>query len=348
MPQAQRNDKETVPSPDLARFVKGYCSEGDLLWEEITAEGSGRRFYRIKGKGQSWIVMIHNEPPSDERGVTENDSFLYIARHLRGKGAPVPAIYDQDRDRGWFLMEDMGDRHLQTEVLGMQGDRRRIIETYQRVIDMLIMIQVQGAKGFDPDCIHNAPYDQGFMLAWESGYFLHAFLNGYLGLDIREEDLRDELVDLARQAAEAPAEYFLYRDFQSRNIMVRDNGFGLVDFQGARLGPLQYDLASLLLDPYVELDGGKQEELLAYYLARLQARSRVDAKGFRDQYPVVALHRAMQILGAFGFLTKARGLTFFSAYIPAAVRGLRILLAARQFDVYRRLKKAVFEEIKDI
>ena len=348
MPRAKRDERETIPSPDLIRFIKGYCSAGDLSWEEVAAEGSGRRFYRIKGKAESWIVMINSQPPQDQRGVTENDSFLYIARHLRSKGLPVPAIYQHDRERGWFLIEDLGDCHLQTEVLGMKGDRRRIIETYQQVIEVLIIIQVEGRKGFDPAMIHNAPYDQGFMLAWESGYFYRAFLKGYLGLDIPDEELRDELEGLARQAAEAPAGYFLYRDFQSRNIMVRDGGFGLVDFQGGRLGPLQYDLASLLLDPYVELDHGVQEELLAYYLGRIQDRAHVDLTGFQEQYPVVALHRAMQILGAFGFLTKARGLAFFRTYIPPALRSLRTLLAAQQFDSYKLLKKVVFKEIKGI
>ncbi|MCJ7663924.1 MAG: phosphotransferase [Desulfobacterales bacterium] len=348
MPRAKRDDRETIPSPDLTRFIQGYCSKGDLSWEEIAAEGSGRRFYRVKGKARSWIVMINSQPSQDQRGVTENDSFLYIARHLRSKGAPVPAIYHHDRERGWFLMEDLGACLLQTEVLGMKGDRWRIIETYQRVIDVLAMIQVEGRREFDPARIHNAPYDQGFMLAWESGYFHRAFLKGYLGLNIPDEELRDELEDLAREAAEAPAGYFLYRDFQSRNIMVRDGGLGLLDFQGGRLGPLQYDLASLLLDPYVELDHGVQEELLAYYLGRIQDRAHVDLTGFQGQYPVVALHRAMQILGAFGFLTKARGLAFFRAYIPPALRSLRALLKDRCFNPYKKLKRVVFEEIKGI
>jgi len=292
--------------------------------------------------------MINSQPPQDRRGVTENDSFLYIARHLGSKGLSVPAIYHHDREKGWFLMEDLGDCRLQTEVMGIKGDRRRLIETYQRVIDVLAIIQVEGRKGFDPARIHNAPYDQGFMLAWESGYFYRAFLKGYLGLDILDEELKDELEGLARQAAEAPAGYFLYRDFQSRNIMVREGGFGLVDFQGGRLGPLQYDLASLLLDPYVELDHGVQKELLAYYLERIQDRAHVDLTGFQEQYPIVALHRAMQILGAFGFLTKVRGLAFFRAYIPPALRSLRTLLQDRCFKPYKKLKRIVFEEIKDI
>jgi hypothetical protein len=340
--------KETNPPSDVVRFVEAHLSARELAWEEIAGEGSGRRFYRATGKGRSWVVMVNSRPAKDQRGVTENDSFLYIARHLKGKGIPVPEIYHHNREKGWFLMEDLGDRHLQTKVLRIKDDQKQLIETYQMVVDCLVNIQLTGREGFDLARTHNVPYDQGFMLAWESWYFHFSFLVGYLSLDIPDEELKDEFDDLARQAAQAPGGYFLYRDFQSRNIMVREGGIGLLDFQGGRLGPLQYDLASLLLDPYVELDAGVQEELLTYYLGRILARAKLDFRGFREQYPLVALHRAMQVLGAFAFLTKARRLNFFQSYIPPALRSLRALLANKRFDPYKRLKKAVFEEIKGI
>ncbi len=292
--------------------------------------------------------MINSQPPQDERGVTENDSFLYICRHLRAKGIAVPVVYEHDRERGWFIIEDLGDCHLQTEVMRIKGDRKQLVEIYQQTIDALVVIQAEGRKGFDPALTHNPPYDTRFMLAWESGYFLRAFLKGFLGLAIPDEELRDELEELARQAAGAPAGYFLYRDFQSRNIMVREQGLGFLDFQGGRLGPLQYDLASLLLDPYVELDHRVQEELLAYYLGRIGERATLDLQGFQEQYPFVALHRTMQILGAFGFLTTAKGLAFFRPYISPALRGLRTLLQERYFTPYKKLKRVVFEEIKGI
>jgi aminoglycoside/choline kinase family phosphotransferase len=348
MHPAKRDDSETIPTPELIRFAEGSLAAGQLSWKELTGEGSGRRFYRVQGKAGSWIVMINNQPPKDERGITENDSFLYICRHLRAKGIPVPDVYQHDRERGWFIMEDLGDCHLQTTIIGMKGDRRRLIETYQQVIDALVIIQAEGRKGFEPALTHNPSYDGQFMLTWESGYFHRAFLKGFLGLDIPEEEVRDELEDLARQAAEAPAGYFLYRDFQSRNIMVREGGLGFLDFQGGRLGPLQYDLASLLLDPYVELDPRVQEDLLAYYLGRIGERATLDPQGFQEQYPFIALHRAMQILGAFGFLTTAKGLAFFRPYIPPALQVLRALLKERYFTPYKKLKRVVFEEIKGI
>jgi aminoglycoside/choline kinase family phosphotransferase len=348
MPAGKRADEGTIPSRDLIQFVQGYLSQDDLFWEEVAGDGSERCFYRVTGKTGSWVVMIHEHPPTNQRGVTENDSFLYIAHHLRQKGIPVPEIYHYEKKQGWFLMEDLGDRHLQAEVVSIAGDRGRLMETYQKVIDLLILIHVEGREGFDPDRTHNVPYDQGFMLAWESGYFHSAFLKGYLGLDIPDEELREELEDLAQRAARTPGGYFLYRDFQSRNIMVRDNGLGLLDFQGARLGPLQYDLSSLLLDPYVGLGEGVQEELLSYYLGQIQERITLDPQEFRKLYPLVALHRNMQILGAFAFLTQGRGREYFREYIPPAVKSLRTLLGDQLFAPYKKLKRVVFEEIQGI
>jgi aminoglycoside/choline kinase family phosphotransferase len=348
MPVRKRLATKAFPAEDLIRFVLGYLKENDLSWHEIAGDGSERRFYRVTGKEESWVIMVHERPPKDQRGVTENDSFLYIARLLREKGVPVPEVYHHDMIRGWFIMEDLGDRHLQTEVLSIQGDRGRLIEIYQKVIDLLVLIQVEGCEEFDLARTHNAPYDQGFMLAWESGYFHYVFLKSYLGLDIPDEELREELEDLAQRAAKAPGGYFLYRDFQSRNIMVKDRRLGFLDFQGARLGPLQYDLASLLLDPYVELEEGIQEELLAYYVERIQDNVTLDPQEFLELYPYVALHRNMQILGALAFLSQARGKEYFRAYIPPAVKSLRAILRDQLFTPYKKLKRVVFEEIQGI
>jgi aminoglycoside/choline kinase family phosphotransferase len=344
----KRTKRKDILSPELIQFVDGYLSAGNLAWEELAGDGSPRRFYRVTGKGRNWVVMVHERPPKDQRGITENDSFLYIARHLRQKGVPVPEVYHYDTERGWFIMEDLGDRHLQTEITSIQGDRGRLIETYQRVIDLLILIQIEGREGFDLTRTHNAPYDQGFMLAWESGYFHSAFLKGCLGLDIPDEELRVEFEDLARRAAEAQRGYFLYRDFQSRNIMVMGRELGLLDFQGARLGPLQYDLASLLLDPYVGLEGGVQEELLAYYLGRIQEWITLEPQKFREEYLLLALHRTMQILGAFAFLSQVKGREYFRAYIPLAVENLRTLLGYQLFAPYTKLKQFLFEEVQGV
>lgn len=348
MPSAMKDDSRGTPSPDLIRFVQGYLPEDDLSWEEVAGDGSARRFYRVRGGSGSWVVMISDHPSQDQRGITENDSFLYIAEHLRGKGISVPAIYAHDKEQGYFLLEDLGDLHLQVEIMRTRGDHQRIMNIYQGVIGLLIIIQVEGRGGFDPSRTHNPPYDRDFMLAWELGYFHAAFLVDYLGLPIPVEELRDEFETLAEEAAQAQGGFFLYRDFQSRNIMVRDEGLGFLDFQGARLGPLQYDLASLLLDPYVELDEGIQEELMAYYLRQIQGQIPLDEGAFRKYYPLIAIHRAMQVLGAFAFLSRRRGKVYYEQYIPPAVRNLRTLLGDQRFTAYKKLRKVVFEEISGI
>ena len=131
---------------------------------------------------------------------------------------------------------------------------------------------------------------------------------------------------LAGTASEAGSRFFLHRDFQSRNIMVRKQGLGILDWQGARFGPLAYDLASLLIDPYVDLSGDEQRQIYCYYLEVLGKTLPEEERSFEKYYPYLALQRNLQILGAFSFLTRSRGKTYFEAYIPAAVRTLRGLL----------------------
>ncbi len=136
---------------------------------------------------------------------------------------------------------------------------------------------------------------------------------------------------------------FLYRDFQSRNIMVGPFGFGLIDFQAARLGPPQYDLASLLIDPYVNIPENVQEELFAFYLDQLSAHIPVEEKTFRDNYQIIAFQRNLQILGAYSFLSRVKGKTYFEAYIPAALASLKRRVSGKVFQPYRNVKKLIAE-----
>lgn len=344
----RRSRTDRILTDEMLGIIRGYIPEDPLQLQPIPSGGSGRLFYRIRIKGASWVLMLNPEPQVDARGISENDSFFYIALHLRGKGAPVPEIYGYDLKRGWFLMEDFGDRHLQAKVIEVQGDHRLTLELYQQVIDLLIHIQIEGAKGFEQARTHNPPYDEGFILNWESGYFLRSFVRGYLGITTRFDELRDELVELAHRGVGTGSLYFLYRDYQSRNIMARPGGCGLLDFQGGRLGPLQYDIASLLLDPYVGLAPGVQEELLNYYIDKLAMLIPLDKGAFARQYPFVAIHRAMQILGAFGNLVHTKGLETFRQYIPQALSTLKRIIAGELFSPYKGLRKLILEELPNL
>jgi aminoglycoside/choline kinase family phosphotransferase len=163
----------------------------------------------------------------------------------------------------------------------------------------------------------------------ECRYFVWAFVQKYLGLAVDEALLRPDFERLLTGACSEEAPFFLHRDFQSKNLFVQGKHLRVLDFQGGRLGPLGYDLAALLIDPYVNLSPARQEELLSLYQDLLEQRHSVDRQSFRDQYEHLALCRNLQILGAFGFLTRVKGKSQFARYIPGAVAGLRRRLAAR-------------------
>jgi aminoglycoside/choline kinase family phosphotransferase len=168
-----------------------------------------------------------------------------------------------------------------------------------------------------------------FLLERECMYFVRAFLQGYLGLEVDEGALLPEFERLLAGASPHDYPFFLHRDFQSKNLFVQGGNLRVLDFQGGRLGPLGYDLAALLIDPYVDLDPAMQEELLSFYQNLLGERLAFDRQAFRDQYEHLALCRNLQILGAYGFLTRVKGKSQFARYIPRALAGLRRRLASR-------------------
>jgi N-acetylmuramate 1-kinase len=174
-----------------------------------------------------------------------------------------------------------------------------------------------------------------FLWERECGYFVRAFLNNYVGLKITVEDLAPDFERLLTGALPAGANYFLHRDYQSRNLFVKNGRLRVIDFQGGRLGPLGYDLASLLIDPYVDLRPAWQQEFLDYYLDLIVSCLDIDPAAFKEQYHYLALCRNLQALGAYGYLTKVKGKDYFARYIPTAVAGLGQRLKARPGDLPR-------------
>jgi aminoglycoside/choline kinase family phosphotransferase len=176
------------------------------------------------------------------------------------------------------------------------------------------------------------------MLEKESGYFLQAFCRDLLGIKSFPDKLNDEFKLLAGRAARQPAVYFLHRDFQSRNLMVSDGKIRVIDFQGARLGPLGYDLASLLIDPYARLPEQLQHELLEHYLEHL-CKYGLDDRAFVKDYPNLALQRNLQILGAYAFLGFQKNKKFFRQFILPAIFSLHQRLAQPGVKDYPQLRQ---------
>ncbi|MBW2410456.1 MAG: phosphotransferase, partial [Deltaproteobacteria bacterium] len=305
-----------------AAFERAYAKSPAKPFKQIRLKGDGsqRGWYRLKVDGYSLIMADHGIQIHEN--TAEIDAFVNIGRHLFNARLPVPQIYDDDRFAGLVFLEDLGDLDLQGAIR-REPDPEAIRVWYQSIIDILIEFSIGGAAGFDPAWAYQTPsYDKNLILEKECRYFVEAFLNGYLGHRDSFASYKSEFKRIADKALESPVMGLMHRDFQSRNIMCKKNRFYLIDFQGARLGPLQYDLASLLIDPYVDLPPALQSRLLDYCSHRVSQRTGTAGDEFRECYRYCSLSRNLQILGAFGYLTRVMRKNQFERYIPAALKSL--------------------------
>jgi aminoglycoside/choline kinase family phosphotransferase/GTP:adenosylcobinamide-phosphate guanylyltransferase len=319
--------------------------------DPIPSDGSDTRWFRVLSADGSLIAC--DRGIRQTTGVTEAASFGLIGRHLADKGLAVPHLYLSDDLAGLAFLEDLGDVSLQAAVRALDGGQE-VLGLYLRVIESLIGLAIRGAEGFDDAWTCQTPtYDRQVIIEREGRYFKDAFLTGYLGLNTGDVDLETEFSRLADLTLSLAVPGLMHRDMQSRNIMIRDGRPYFIDFQGARRGPVQYDLASLLIDPYVDLPVETQNRLREDYLDQLAARLPVNPDLFRQGFACCALTRNLQILGAFGFLTRAKGKQQFAAYIPAALDALIRNLAAAEsltgvsFPSLRRLADRAQDAIAD-
>ncbi len=329
----------------MAREVMSETLWGaaDLDWQSLPGDGSDRQWYRVAADMGTMIVADHGIKPT--AATCEAEAFVAIGRHLHRKGLPVPEIFHEDSFAGLVVMEDLGSRNLQTHIQNIAG-RRSVESAYRRIVDILLTMSLRGAEQFDPNWTCQTPrYDRDVVFEKECRYFSEAFLEGFLGIRAPLEDLQEEYHRLADKIDVIHPVGFMHRDFQSRNIMVRDGRFYLIDFQGGRLGPPHYDLASLLIDPYVDLPPALRETLLDYFAARLSALGSIPTAEIRESYRYCALSRNLQILGAYGFLTRRKGKPFFARYIPAAVRSLQANLSHFSAEEFPNLARIAIETI---
>jgi aminoglycoside/choline kinase family phosphotransferase len=317
---------------------------GSLRWQPLHGDGSERTFYRVGTQKESLILIW--SPPGDETFPNENDSYVYIGRHLHKKGVPVPEIYGYYRSEGLTLVEDLGSVHLQDAVV---SGAERLTSLYGQAIDLLLKMQVRATEGLETrHCFDTSVYNQQFIIERELEYFRWSFLVGALGLKIDSNYVEQDFSLLASQAGKGDGQlFFLHRDFQSRNLMLKGDYLYLIDFQGARLGPPQYDLAALLLDPYVQLPEEIQQELLTAYSRAFATVTGGSIDEFLHKYPHVALCRNLQVLGAFSFLTRIKGRSHFAQYIVPAWNRLRQQLAEPPCLEYRTLADVVQSQNDD-
>ncbi|MCI5133183.1 MAG: hypothetical protein D3904_17135, partial [Candidatus Electrothrix sp. EH2] len=300
----------------------------------LTPDGSLRRFCRIKHEDGRTALAV--APPADDStGLKEAVSGWHIGKHLFAAEAPVPVLYEFDAQSGLLVCEDMGDQRLH-DLIEEQGiASEQVLDCYRQTVTELARMQVRGREDFDSAWCWDGPcYDRAVMLERESGYFLRALCHDFLRLEIDTKKIAQEFQQMADRAAQADASFFLHRDFQSRNIMIQQGRVRFIDYQAGRLGPLGYDLASLLIDPYASLPASLQDELLELYLDALTALLPYNREQFRQEYMLLALQRNLQILGAFAFLCQQRGKPFFRQYISPALHSVQTLLGQTADEDY--------------
>jgi hypothetical protein len=310
------------PAFGLEMFVREFLGEpGSFI--PIAGDGSQRIFWRVAGPHSALSFIAMENAPTDDFSKRENAAYLNIGRHLRKKGLPLPEIHRVDLDRGWFLMEDFGDVSLQSAC----EEAKDRIQLYEPVVEILFQQQTRGSEGFDTSwTCQTKTYDRQVMRRYEVEYFKEAFLGTFLGIRQDWPELEGSFEHLMEEASNAETPFFLHRDFQSRNIMITGSKIGILDWQGGRLGPLAYDLASLLIDPYTHLPNRERKAIYNAYLQRLKRYLPNSLASFEKSFPYLAIQRNLQILGAFSFLSKVRGKTYFEKYIPGALKSLRSLL----------------------
>lgn len=315
-----------------------------FLRKRLAGDGSDRKYFRAETGDCSLILADHGIHSGESFGQAE--AFATIGRHLSEKGMSVPEIYGFDRFSGLVFIEDAGDIHLQDIVL-REKDPATVSGIYRKIIDELAEMSVSGRSGFDPAWAYQgACYDRELIIEKECLYFTQCMVKGYLGIpDVPEPSLLPEFQRLAGAILENAYNGLMHRDFQSRNILVKNGRPLFIDFQGARIGPVQYDLASLLADPYVNLDEDLVSGLAAYAATRVAARTHPetwDTKRFFRGYRLCCISRLMQALGAYGFLVTEKGKSGFEPYIPVALERLaRHLEALPENDAGGRMETLI-------
>lgn len=290
----------------------------------IGTGGSDRRYYRT-GNGE--VLMVSKPDDPDFKRHMEYSIFFL------NRGVRVARLLRYEEEKKTAIFEDLGDITLYSWLKGKR-DLSLIEDMYKKVID--ILIKIHRIIPDDPSPSFRVFDYEHFR--WETRYFIERFLKPVQGIDI-DEDMEKEFHELAIMADTYPKR-LIHRDFQSQNIMIKNNIPYVIDFQGARLGPPGYDIASLLWDPYYRLDNALRQRLIEYYMERAKIEMPDLDKGlFMESLPVLRLQRHMQALGAYGFLSMVKGKRYFMKYIPEAVRLLKedIFSLRKRFRAINRI-----------
>ena len=289
--------------------------------EEISASGSHRRYFRIRGSGVSVIGVVGTD-------LDENRAFITLDRLFRVRGINVPEVYAVSEDGLCYIQEDLGDSILFNEI-----SRGREAGEYSpeeealllKTIACLPKIQFEGGRGLDWSICYPQPAFDARMVDFDLNYFKYCFLKP-TGLEFNEVRLQDDFEHLRDALLEDVGDTFLYRDFQARNVMLRDGVPYFIDFQGGRRGPIYYDVASFISQARSRYPEQLKQKMVATYLEALKPYREIDPEEFNRKLRLFILFRTLQVLGAYGFRGYFEKKPHFIASVPFALDNLRRLL----------------------
>jgi aminoglycoside/choline kinase family phosphotransferase len=282
----------------------------------LPVSGSARRYFRLSGI-KTRVIGAYN------KDIKENKAFFYLSSYFKKSRLNVPKVLAKDTNNGIYLIEDLGNTTLYSLLMEKRDNNcipDEIITYYKRTIEALVKFQTT-VKGLDFKKCYPRPAFDSQSIMWDLNYFKYYFLK-LAKIEFNEQLLENDFTAFSKYLLQADSRYFLYRDMNSRNIMVKDNEVYFIDYQGGRKGALQYDIASLLYDAKANLPQSLRDELLDYYLDCLNKVKKVNRKIFLEHYHGFVLIRILQALGAYGFRGYFERKDHFLKSIPFAVRNL--------------------------
>jgi aminoglycoside/choline kinase family phosphotransferase len=319
-------------------FEKWSGKKPDLVLP-LAPSASPRIYYRL-AKGDTSAIGTYN---LDKK---ENHAFLTFSRHFHKCGLPVPEIYSEDPENYVYLQEDLGATTLYSYLLKENNDfPDYLVEIYKRVVEKLAQLQVTGGRGLDyTACYPRSEFDKQSML-WDFNTFKYYFVK-LAGIPFDEQQLETDMHNFAEYLLGAGAEHFMFRDFQARNIMIRNGQPFFIDYQGGRKGAPQYDLASLLFQAKANMPVRIKKELLQHYMDKLEQLTKIDRQKFEEYFYGYALMRCIQTFGTYGFRGIFEKKEYFIKSIPYALNNAKWILenAAPPIDLpelYRVLKELI-------
>lgn len=312
----------------LKKLASSYCSDDSPQIDKIPQSGSNRLYFRITFQNRPSIIGVYNDD------VRENEAFFSLTETFLSKGIKVPQILAIDQSRCYYLLNDLGDETLYSFLtVHRVGEKlgEEVMQYYRKVLQTLPKIQTATDAIDFSVCYPRHAFDRQSM-QWDLNYFKYYFLK-LANIPFDEQLLEDDFNTFIDFLLKADNHYFLYRDFQSRNIMLHEREPYFIDYQGGRKGPLQYDIASLLYDGKADIPPEIRKELLEVYLDELQKTVPCDRSDFLLYYDSFVLIRILQALGTYGFRGYYEKKSHFLLSIPYAIRNIRYLLQNGFFPV---------------